>query len=136
MGSVTWKADKMTSSQQQPWSSGHNDIFKLVVLLTLLLLSLMHTSSGLVQDVESPLIDGSDPGFFIDNLNDMGGEVDPSVSLSNEVESSYKGEDLPFMWFRVPMKRKHHGQLRFVRPGKRFDGHLRFVKPSWGYGRR
>ena len=58
--------------------------------------------------------------------------TDPSVSFSNEVEvepRAYSPEEWPFMWLRAPpTKRKNHGQLRFVKAGKRFDGHLRFVK--------
>ena len=48
---------------------------------------------------------------------------------STGVDGSYNPEEWPFMWLRVPpTKRKNHGQLRFVKAGKRFDGHLRFVK--------
>merc|ERR1712156_230684 len=131
MGSVTLKSDKMTSSQPWSWRNDGIGIRSHLAVLTLFLLSLNTQMTTCLVDMDTlNVVDRSDPAFLINNLSDLGGEEDPSVPLSNEVESSYKGEDWPFMWLRMPMKRKNHGQLRFARPrnGKRFDGHLRFVK--------
>merc|ERR1719336_2175101 len=97
----------MTSSQPWSWRNDGIGLRLHVALWTLFLMSLQSRMSSCLVDMDTlNLVDRSDPEFLINNLSDLGGEEDPSVPLNNEVVGSYKGEDWPFMWLRMPVKRK------------------------------
>jgi len=144
----------------QPWGWHYRvRAPKWLAAVSLLLLSLHATTSlGLVGLETADFLERADPDrFLINNLNNIGGEEGTPLPLYDDVDSPYNTpavDDNPYLWIRMPTKRRNHGQLRFVKPGKRFAGHLRFVKQrrgdddarvrkkwstgstSWGYGRK
>ena len=74
--SVASKADKMASSQ--PWSWHYGITIKVFTVLAFIVSLHTRMSSCLVdlETINPALLDRMDPAFMMNNLNDMGGEVE------------------------------------------------------------